>query len=169
MWIVWNSLANILWLQENHCKYIMKLAPPCSLPFAQFEMHNRCYLWRVSRKLAKTPRGKRPFPYIRLLWGFKSTLVYSRSASIFQIWRAKFTMYYQVIIMLVIYATWNIKIAKLRQLSKRLGYSFVLLTPPICYTYTANIYDQFTIRLQSFIVSQFPSTVIGSALPLVVL
>ena len=34
---------------------------------------------------------------------------------------------------------------------------------------TANIYDQFTIRLQSFIVSQFPSTVIGSALPLVVL
>ena len=35
--------------------------------------------------------------------------------------------------------------------------------------YTANIYDQFTIRLQSFIVSQFPSTIIGSALPLVVL
>jgi hypothetical protein len=35
--------------------------------------------------------------------------------------------------------------------------------------YTANIYDQITIKLQSFIVSQFPSTVNGSALPLVVL
>ena len=35
--------------------------------------------------------------------------------------------------------------------------------------HTANIYDQITIRLQSFVVSQFPSTIIGSALPLVVL
>ena len=32
--------------------------------------------------------------------------------------------------------------------------------------YTANIYYQFMIRLQSFIMSQFPSTVIGSALTL---
>ena len=48
-----------------------------------------------------------------------------------------------------------------------LWYSLFKATEVNCYT--ANIYDQFTIRLQSFIVSQFPSTVIGSALPLVVL
>ena len=99
----------------------MKLAPPCSPPFAQFEMHNRCYLWRVRRKLAKTPRGKRPFPYIRLLWGFNSTIAYSGSPSIFRIWRTKFTMYLPGIIILVISTSWNIKIVRLRQLSKRLG------------------------------------------------
>ena len=38
-----------------------------------------------------------------------------------------------------------------------------------CAFYTANIYDHITIKLQSFVVSQFPSTIIGSALPLVVL
>ena len=110
----------------------MKLAPPCSPPFAQFEMHNRRYLWRVSRKLAKTPRGKRPFPYIRLLWGFKSTITYSRAASIFRISRAKFTTRYYIIDFYKL----EYQNCKIEAAFKKIGLQYCLIdTPYLLYLY----------------------------------